>query len=197
MHKIKDSLLETQSNKEKSDFSFIITLLVMTLVMTVIIFLSQFVFFNVSVSGKSMEPTLHTNDMLVANRLKESKKGDIVIISGEKSYWLVKRVIATSGDEIMFDESGYVFINGQKYKDEFGLALHLYHDVQFEIGKTYQLEEDEIFYLGDNRNASSDSRDLGTCRESQIVGVVETWSINNAFLNTVHLFGQKIKGLIN
>jgi signal peptidase I len=196
MYKIKDSLLETQANKEKSDFSFIITVLFLALVMAVIIFFSQVVFLNVSVSGQSMEPTLHNNDMLIANRIKQSKKGDIVIISGEKSYWLVKRVIATGGDEIMFEENGYVYINGEKYKDKFGQALHLHHNVQFEIGKTYLLEEDEIFYLGDNRNASSDSRDLGTCRESQIVGVVENWSINNDFLNTLYSFGQKIKKLI-
>ena len=37
--------------------------------------------------------------------------------------------------------------------------------------------EGEIFYLGDNRIESADSRTFGTCTTEQVVGVVENWSI--------------------
>lgn len=193
MFKIKDSLIETQENKRRSDFSFIITLIVLTMIMAVITFLGQYVFLRVSVSGNSMIPTLHNEDLLIANRLKEGKKGDIIIIADEKEYWLVKRVIATEGDTVMFDKDGFVYINGEKYSDEFGFANHTLHDVKIELDKEYLLKEDEVFYLGDNRNNSNDSRDLWTCKQSQIVGVVESWSVNNKLLNAFFSLGKGLR----
>ena len=38
------------------------------------------------------------------------------------------------------------------------------------------LKEDEIFYLGDNRWNSIDSRQDGCSKESDVVGVLEDWA---------------------
>ena len=40
----------------------------------------------------------------------------------------------------------------------------------------YTLNDGEIFYLGDNRWNSIDSRQDGCCKESAVVGVLENWA---------------------
>ena len=182
MYKINDSLLERQREKERSDRYFLLTMAFITAVMWVILALNYFVFLSVRVQGPSMQPTLYTDDVLMVNRLKSVEKNSIIVISGEKEYWLIKRVIATEGDVVEFGADEYVYINGVKYVDKFGSAKYTGHSGTFEktvVGK------DEIFYLGDNRLNSSDSRDYGTCTLSQVVGVVENWSVQNKILKKI------------
>ena len=44
---------------------------------------------------------------------------------------------------------------------------------------TWKLNEDEIFYLGDNRTNSADARVNGPCKQSDVVGVVMKWTVNH------------------
>jgi signal peptidase I len=170
-----DSLFEQNAKKQRSDRLFLFLLSVAVILMTVIILLNTFVFFNVRVSGPSMQPTLYTGNVLVANRYKRVNYESIIIISGEKAGsndWLIKRVIGLPGDEIEFI-NGYVYRNGEQLEEDYIL----------EQGKTvddeskFKIPEGEIFYLGDNRENSSDSRHYGTCTFKQVVGVVEEWSM--------------------
>ncbi|MBQ3493457.1 MAG: signal peptidase I [Clostridia bacterium] len=182
MFKVYDSLVERQRAKERSDGYFLLTMAFLTAVMWVIMALNYFVFLSVRVQGPSMQPTLYTGDVLMVNRLKSIDKGSIIVIQGEKEYWLIKRVIATEGDVIEYGADEYVYINGKKYVDEFGSAKYTGHGGTFErtvVGKN------EIFYLGDNRLNSSDSRDYGTCKVSQVVGVVENWSVEHKILKKI------------
>ena len=171
---INPSLMSSEK-KKTSDSLFLLGLLLVVLLMTAIIALNTFVFFNVRVSGPSMQPTLYTGDVLVANRYASVNRGSIVIIKGEKpgsNDLLIKRVIGLSGDTIEFID-GYVWVNGEKLNEKYLL----------EQGKTYYEQtsvtvlDGEVFYLGDNRENSSDSRQYGTCTEEQILGVVELWSL--------------------
>ena len=170
-----DSLFDQNAKKPRSDGAFFVLLIVAIIIMTVIALLNTFVFFNVRVSGPSMQPTLYTGNVLVANRYKKVGYGNIIIISGEKAGsndWLIKRVIGLPGDEIEFID-GYVYRNGEQIREDYLLVQGKTVDDE----SKFEIPEGEIFYLGDNRENSSDSRHYGTCTFKQVVGVVEEWSM--------------------
>ncbi|MBQ8427099.1 MAG: signal peptidase I [Clostridia bacterium] len=198
MIKVNKSLMEKAREKTKSDLVFLVVVAIVVLVMSVVVFLNTFVFFNVQIKGPSMEPTMYENDVLIANRYKKPTHGSIVIISGEKANgeWIIKRVIAMEGDTVEIRLDGYVYIR-YAGKSEFTKLEESYVK---EKGATLRLDwtsktltEGEIFYLGDNRGNSKDSRhsDFLTCDVSQIVGVVEDWSF--ALKN----FNKKMSAIFN
>ena len=189
MYKIADSLKERFRKKERSDFIFLIVVLFVALVMSVIIFLNTHVFFNVLVDGPSMEPTMYTGDVLMAVKTDEVKRGDIIVIDGEKyntstrKYdWLIKRAIAFE-DETVEIKDGKVYINGNPL-DEPYLPEGRVTEAQDWTGEI-TVGKDQIFYLGDNRGNCSDSRyeKYGTCDEDQIVGVVKDWALDVKWLS--------------
>lgn len=139
-----------------------------------------YVFFNYSVkevivSGPSMERTLYNGDVLYLSVNKKPKINDIVVISGEsEDEWIIKRVIGLAGDEIEI-KGGYVYRNGEKLVDDYN---------QYGYTEAYSWEKrvltnGEVFYLGDNRAVSKDSRNayFQTCTEDQVVGVVSNFSL--------------------
>lgn len=198
MYKVNKSLMEQALSKTKSEKCFLIVVAVLVLIMFAIVMLNTFVYFNVQVKGPSMNPTLYTDDVLVANRYKTVTYGSVVIIADEKDNgdWLIKRVIAMEGDTVDIRTDGYVYV---KYKNSNDF-IKLKESYVKREGMTAQrdwvvktLAKGEIFYLGDNRENSSDSRnaDFSTCDISQIVGVVEDWSL--AFKD----FHKRITSLFN
>lgn len=181
MVKIKDSLIETQLKKDKSDRNFLLTIAIMLSVILAVLLVNTYVLFNVYVLGPSMQPTLKTGDVLIANRLKEPTRGDIIIVSGAKkgsSDWLVKRVIAVAGETVEI-KGGYVFVNGTPLLDEPYVMQNGVTEPVIEKPSKFIVGENEYFYLGDNRENSSDSRNYGVCKREQVVGVVSEWSVAN------------------
>ncbi|MBE5733891.1 MAG: signal peptidase I [Clostridiales bacterium] len=196
MYKVRDSLLEEQIAKEKSDRAMLLWFAVVIAVIMMISALNQFVFLTVQVKGQSMLPTLYSNDVLIVNRVKKVENGDIVVIEGETDYWLIKRVIACHKDDFVEIRSdGYVWVNGNQIKENYVLKQGSTNYNIEEFEGHVKLKEGEIFYLGDNRENSSDSRKYGVCTDEQIVGVVENWSLDfrqiNKFLFKVR---EKIMG---
>lgn len=179
MVKVNDSLKEIQLNKSRSDRNFLLVIAVMLSIIFAIMTLNTYVIFNVYVLGPSMQPTLKTGDVLIANRLREPSRGDIVIVSGAKPNskdWLVKRVIAVGGETVEIKD-GYVFINGERLSSEpYAIADGVTEPAQGHPS-VFTVGENEFFYLGDNRVNSNDSRNYGTCKREQIVGVVAEWSV--------------------
>ena len=176
------SLLERKGKNKTEIISFTL-MFICSILLLIIVLLNAFVFVNVEVSGDSMYPTLSSGDVLVANKYKKVSHGSIVIISGEKqNAWIIKRVIAMEGDTVKIGIDGYVYV---KYSgnDEFTKLIEPYLTRQGVTGRLQwverTLDKGEIFYLGDNRGNSRDSRDAeySTCNISQIVAVVENWSI--------------------
>lgn len=183
MVKVNKSLMEKAREKTKSDTVFLVVVAIAVLIMCTVLFLNTFVFFNVQIKGPSMEPTMQTGDVLIANRYKKATYGSIVIISGEKDNgeWIIKRVIAMEGDTVEIRLDGYVYVKYAGQTEPIKLEesyVKKEGDTERFDWTTKTLEEGEIFYLGDNRANSKDSRssDFSTCNESQIVGVVEDWS---------------------
>lgn len=136
--------------------------------------LKQFVFYSVLVNGASMEPTLHHNDRLFANKLalyfKGPKRGDIVSFKApdaDKNY--IKRVVGLAGDRIELID-GIFYLNDEKleenYTEEFSFTEN--------YGETYwEVEEGQVFVVGDNRlpSASNDSRAFGPIDIESIDGI--------------------------
>ena len=132
--------------------------LLFALIVCVILF--AFVFHVIDVVGSSMVPTLHNGDkMLVSGLFYKPKAGDVVVFK-KKEYdpnkALVKRVIATEGQEINMDfANGIVYIDGEAIAEPYINEL-TYNKLDFIGPKT--VPEGCVFVMGDNRNASVDSR---------------------------------------
>lgn len=137
-----------------------------------------FVFFVrvIDVKGTSMNPTLNNQDkMLVSGLFYEAKAGDIVVFkkdsySPDKA--LVKRVIATEGQEINIDfDKGIVYVDGVAIEEDYISELTR-TKLDFIGPKT--VPEGCVFVMGDNRNMSTDSRDkdIDMVDERLIIGKV-------------------------
>ncbi len=139
--------------------------------------------FGVQVSGSSMYDTLKDGDYVYASRYFDLARGDIIIIDvsdyreedGLSGDYLVKRLIATEGDSI-YCRDGVVYRKDAEGSDFYAL------DESYITGETSDFDqltvgEDEIFFLGDNRPVSKDSRVLGCYLESDVVGVVPSWAV--------------------
>ena len=196
MNKVFDSLWEQDLKKQKSDKVFLLVLSVMLAVMVVFTVFNQYVFLNVSVSGPSMQPTLQTGDVVVLNRKREVAVGDIIVIGDVKNYWLIKRVIACEEGDTVEIKDGLLKVNGKIVDEDYVLdGVSAAQDDRLEL---LTLKKGEIFYLGDNRLNSSDSRTYGACKDENVVGVVEEWSLKNRKLRSQFLkYVDKIKSIFN
>lgn len=146
---------ENNSGKEMYDWIYS---LIIALIICVIIF--AFFIRIIDVVGTSMNPTLNNNDkMLVSGLLYEPSVGDVVVFKKNEydpDKALVKRVIAVEGQEINMDfDKGIVYINGQPIVEDYILEPTM-NKLDFIGPKT--VPEGCVFVMGDNRNASVDSR---------------------------------------
>ena len=172
--------------KKISSVGFI-TLIVEILILTLTSLIFNFFFVKVTVKGASMYPTLTDGQILTVSKFKEINYGDIIVIDGElvengNSQWIIKRVIGLPGDTIQIRD-GYVW---RKQKGEFNFEkLEESYLSEESLGKTfnsngeemrtYQVLDNEIFYLGDNRSRSEDSRStFSNCNFNQVVGVINS-----------------------
>lgn len=113
------------------------------------------------VPSGSMETTVPTRSLLVSMRLPYMvgdpvpERGDVVTFwSEEMDKLLVKRVVGLPGDEITFD-GGYVYVNGEKLEEPY---LQQQGNTVSTDRPTIIVPEGCLFFLGDNRTGSDDSR---------------------------------------
>ena len=155
--------------------------LVTAIVACIIIFL--FLFRVVNVQGSSMVPTLRESDKIVISRLaRDFKYGDIVVLTKTAfdDERIVKRVISTEGQTIDIDfDEGIVTVDGEVLQEPY-IAEKTKRQMDFHGPVT--VPEGCIFCMGDNRNASTDSRRsiIGMIDTSCVLGrvVLRLWPLN-------------------
>ena len=145
----------------------------------------------VTVSGSSMEPTLHNGDMLLLRSGAGSvEQGDIVVLTQESfiSEPIVKRVIATEGQTVVIDyKQNSVTVDGQRLRESYVVEVMAQPDFSDTV-ETVTVPEGEIFVMGDNRNHSADSRHprLGTVDLRCVLGEAKAVLFPLGHLKTIH-----------
>ncbi len=171
--KKQDSLPELslgeKSRKEIYDW---IHCLSIALIICVVIF--AFFVRLIDVRGTSMNPTLNNGDkMLVSGLFYSPKAGDVVVFKKDEydpERALVKRVIATEGQVINIDfDNGIVYVDGEAIQEDY-IMEPTTNKIDFIGPQT--VPEGCVFVMGDNRNASTDSRkkEIGMVDSRLILG---------------------------
>jgi signal peptidase I len=173
----------------KNFFSFVFELTkIIVISLAIIVPVRYFLIQPFYVKGASMEPNFHDHEYLIIDeisyRFKEPLRGDIIVFRYPRNpqEYFIKRIIALPGEKIQIKD-GQVTI----YNDIKTTGVVLEEDYLEEGTKTYgltdniiTLSDDEYYVLGDNRNASKDSRSFGAVNESFIIGKVllRGWPFN-------------------
>lgn len=160
---------ELRARREAYDW---IQSLISALLICVLVFV--FVIRVMDVHGSSMVPTLKNGDkLLVSGLFYEPERGDVVVFkkdSYDDNKALVKRVIAVEGDVVNIDfDNGVVYVNGSAVEEDY-LSVTTNNKLDFIGPQT--VPENCLFVLGDNRNASTDSRDkrIGMVDKRLVIG---------------------------
>lgn len=125
------------------------------------------------VSGDSMVPTFHNGEYLIVDELsyylREPSRGEVVIFRypKEPSKFFIKRIVGLPGETVTI-KSGHVEIT--EVSGERVLLTEPYVKTELLSEMSVILAGDEYFVMGDNRNASSDSRFWGPVTRTLIVG---------------------------
>lgn len=120
--------------------------------------------------GSSMWPTLMDGQIVLCVKTRSFAPGDVTAFyHGNKL--LIKRYVAGPSDWVDIDDSGNVTINSEPLEEPY-LAEKAFG--QTNISLPYQVPEGRYFVMGDNRDASVDSRNtaVGPIAMDQVVGKV-------------------------
>ncbi|MBQ8689260.1 MAG: signal peptidase I [Clostridia bacterium] len=160
----------------KVDLRFdLLELFVFTLV--AIMILTTFAFKHSKVEGSSMNTTLFDGDHLIISDLfYEPERYDIIVCEDYSTGLrkpIVKRVIATEGEHVLVKSLNEVYVNGVLIENDF-VWIDGAERADFQLMYPIELTvpEGEVFVMGDHRNDSLDSRQLGTIDEDSILGKV-------------------------
>jgi len=141
-----------------------------TIILALVLFFAiNFVSARIRVDGSSMQPTFHNGDYVIVNRLAyqwgELQRGDVVVfpypLDPEDDY--IKRVIGLPGDRVAV-YGGDVYVNGQRIEEPYVKSRTKGDMAELIVPEGY------VYVLGDNRNASSDSRRWGPLAIEAILG---------------------------
>jgi signal peptidase I len=147
-----------------------------------------FLFRPFQVSGESMYPTFKNGEYILTNlislRFSDLKRGDVIVFKAptdrEKDF--IKRVIGLPGDSISLQE-GYVYINGKKLDETHYLKsdVRTYGGSFLKDDQPVTVPAGSLLVMGDNRPFSSDSREWGLLKISDVIGksFFVYWPVNN------------------
>ncbi|MBI4122622.1 MAG: signal peptidase I [Parcubacteria group bacterium] len=152
-----------------------VTLIALAIILPVRYFLIKPFYVN----GASMEPSYFDREYLIIDeisyRFNEPSRGEVVVFKypGDERQFFIKRVIGLPGERVVVG-SGAVTVYNESFPD--GVTLeepYLAQGTETAGSIDVTLGADEYFVLGDNRDASLDSRRFGPLPRREIVG--RTW----------------------
>ncbi len=163
-----------EGKKGKNGFIRFVVDVFETLILSLILFYAiNAISARIRVDGFSMEPTLQSGEFVIVNKIaynagnfivSEPARGDIVVFhyprSPDQEY--IKRIIGLPGDEIVVRD-GEVYVNGVQLDEPYIKAPPTY-------AGTWQVPEESLFVLGDNRNNSSDSHNWNWLPMEMVIG---------------------------
>lgn len=140
-----------------------------------ILIIYKFVAHPFLVQGASMEPTFRHNNYLLVDeisyRFTEPERGEVIVFRAPKdrSTFYIKRIIGLPNDTVVITSEG-VAVNGELIEEEMylpqGTVTRDYAEGEFILG------DGQYFVMGDNRDASYDSRRWGPIARPDIIGKV-------------------------
>jgi signal peptidase I len=157
----------------------------------IVVLVRLFIFEAFFVSGESMAPTLLPGDFVLVNKMayawSEPVRGDIIVaIPRVYPGKVVKRVIGLPGEWFSIENSRVVVKNSRTEKSVNLDEEYLELPNTPEVGKTRtNIDPEEYFALGDNRQASIDSRELGP---------IDLWDIKGRVFGAVRFKSLKYIG---
>lgn len=168
---------QTQSIGKRLAAIFVDILQTIGIAAAIFVLLYTFILRLHQVYGHSMEPNFRDREYVATDilsyRFKEPKRGEVIVLKSptdpDKDF--IKRIIGLSGERIKIIQ-GSIYINGKRLDE----GLYINDDIKTSPG-TFLKEDEEILILddsyiviGDNRNNSSDSREWGMLKKTNIVG---------------------------
>ena len=151
-------------------FSSLLICVAIALVLSIII--TKFFAYHTSVEGISMENTISNGDQLIVEKtsyyFNNPSRYDVVVFPYNSDSNYIKRIIGLPGETVLI-RGGVIYIDGAPLKEDYGKQAISDPGL---AAQEILLGADEYFVLGDNRNASVDSRatSVGTVKGSEIKG---------------------------
>lgn len=129
------------------------------------------------VDGTSMNNTLMDGDNLLVEKLSyrfgDVERFDIVVFpyhDEEKGdVYYIKRVIGMPGELVQI-KNGSIYIDGELLEEDYGYYMDGRMMQGYLAEEEILIGDDEYFVLGDNRNGSKDSRQIGCVKRDAIEG---------------------------
>lgn len=164
--RIHESTLDKKYDERKAHR---LTLLFVVIAVLIVIYLAlQFIIGISRVDGTSMVPTLSDSQTVVYWRQTNSySTGDVICVKMPSGELYVKRIVAVAGDVVELKD-GVLYVNG--FAEENSYANGETYEEDGLISYPYVVGRGKYFVLGDNREASVDSRSFGAVVQEQVLG---------------------------
>lgn len=131
------------------------------------------------VSGESMYPTFKNKEFILTSliglRITPPRRGDVIVFQSPNNHErdFIKRIIGLPGEQVSV-KNGKMFINGQVLDEHSYLdpSVQTHQGAFLAEGKVLSVPPGSYFVMGDNRTASSDSREWGYLTRKEVIGRV-------------------------
>lgn len=212
---INDSLYQKKSRRFGWDTVVLCLLLVLAISWNVVIRTYELCV----IDGLSMYPTLNHEDLVLINEQSSYEYGDIIVFylpekptkaeeeaNPDKYKRLIKRVIATEGDTVLFilnpadsqkpysQQRVQLFIRRAGGSELMLIEEDYIKEVMVNIDRIFTafplnseitIAEDCLFVMGDNRNNSNDGRSLGQIKIADVCGAVKFHALKDTIYEKI------------
>lgn len=147
---------------------FVLDILETLFLAAVLFAVINFISARIQVDGTSMEPTLHTGEYILVDKLAykfgSPAYRDVIVFHppSDLKQDYIKRIIGLPNDRVRVS-SGQVYVN-ERLQEESYIAAAPAYKVEMNV------PPGSVFVLGDNRNNSQDSHNWGPVPITNIIG---------------------------